>query len=307
MTSSVSLIHGNDRYRNIRNSLDLLRDEIRKSFDGSRRVLIKPNLVSTSKQLASTHIDAVRAVLDFLIELNPTEVVIAEGSAGDTFSAYRNFGYLTLRDSYGVDLIDLNKDDYVEVPILDRSFRETSIRVAETIFDFDFKVSVAIPKTHDCVVLTESVKNIVVGSIVDGDKSRVHQGYPVQNIDLFKIASVIPAQLAVIDGFIGMEGDGPLSGDPVEMRIAISSCDFVSADAVGATLMGFDPLDVGYLYYAHEFKLGCADLGKIRILGESLKDHIQSFKPHRGYNEQRKWRIPENRMGAVLDWLGVSR
>jgi len=306
LTSSVSLIHGDDRYRNIRHSLDLLRDEILGYFGRKRRVLIKPNLVSTSRQLASTHLDAVRAVLDFLIELNPAEVVIAEGSAGDTFSAYRNFGYLTLRDSYGVDLIDLNKDDHVEVSILDHSFRETSIRVAETIFDFDFKVSMAIPKTHDCVVVTESVKNLVVGSLVDGDKNRIHQGYPVQNIDLFKIASMIPAQLAVIDGFEGMEGDGPVSGDPVEMRIAISSCDFVSADAVGATLMGFDPLDIGYLYYAHKFKLGCADLGEIRILGEDLKDHIRSFKPHRRYGEQRKWRIPENRMESILDWLGVS-
>ncbi len=305
--SLVSLVHGDDRYNNVRGTLDLLRDEIRESYDRKMRVLIKPNLVSTSRQLASTHVDAVRAVLDFFAEVNPGEVIIAEGSAGNTLSAYRNFGYLALRDSYGVDLVDLNDDDYVEVPILDSAFHEASIRVAKTIFDFDFRVSMAIPKTHDCVVVTESLKNMVVGSLVDGDKSRIHQGYPVQNIDLFKIASLIPAQLAVIDGFVGMEGDGPVSGDPVEMGIAISSCDFISADAVGATLMGFDPLDIGYLYYAHKFKLGCADLENVRILGEDPGDHIRSFRPHRGYNEQKKWRIPEKRMKAVLDWLDVNK
>jgi len=303
LTSVVSLVHGDDRYRNVTQALELISDEIRGSFNQKRRVLIKPNLVSTSRQLASTHVETVKAVLDFLNKFNPAEVIIAEGSAGDTFSAYRNFGYLALQDSYGVDLIDLNRDNYVEVPILDRNFREIDVRVAKTMFEFDYIVSLAIPKTHDCVIVTESLKNIVVGSLVDGDKSKIHQGYPAQNIDLFKIASLIPARLAVIDGFEAMEGNGPVGGDPVEMRVAISSCDFVAADAVGATLMGFDPINVGYLYYAHEFKLGCADLKSLRIIGEDVKAHIRSFKPHRGYEEQKKWRIPENRKSPVLEWL----
>ena len=93
LASVVSLVYGDERYLNIRGALDLTRDAIRKSFNRKRRVLIKPNLVSTSRQLASTHVDAVKAVLDFLIEFNPSEVVIAEGSAGDTSSAYSNFGY----------------------------------------------------------------------------------------------------------------------------------------------------------------------------------------------------------------------
>lgn len=306
MTSLVSLVHGNDRYNNVQRSLDLIRDEVKAAFNGKKKILVKPNLVSTSRQLAATHIEAVKAVLDFLFELNPSEVIIAEGSAGDTFSAYRNFGYLALRDSYGIDLVDLDKDDYIEVPILSRDYREISVRVARTMFDFDFRVSLAIPKTHDCVIVTESLKNVVVGSLVDGDKSTIHQGYPVQNLDLFKIASLIPPHLAVIDGFEGMEGNGPVAGDRVEMRVAISSCDFVSADAVGAALMGFDPLDIGYLFYANKFKLGCADLGGINVVGESVEDHVRSFKPHRGYDEQKRWRIPEDKFKLALDWLNRS-
>ena len=307
MASVVSLVHGDDRYSNVTSALELISDEVRASFDQKRRVLIKPNLVSTSRQLASTHVDTVRAVLDFLNRFSPAEVVVAEGSAGDTFSAYRNFGYLALRDAYGIDLIDLNSDDHVEVPILDRNLRETTIRVAKTMFEFNFIVSLAMLKTHDCVIITESLKNIVVGSLVDGDKSKIHQGYPAQNIDLFKIASLIPAKLAVIDGFEGMEGNGPVGGNPVNMRVSLSSCDFVSADAVGATLMGFDPLSIGYLYYAHQFKLGCADLKDIQIIGEDPKTHIRSFKPHREYEEQKKWKVPENRLNSVLEWLNRGK
>ncbi|UCD73583.1 MAG: DUF362 domain-containing protein [Candidatus Bathyarchaeota archaeon] len=303
MTSIVSLVHGDDRYSNVQRSLDLICDEIKAAFNGKRRILVKPNLVSTSRQLAATHVESVKAVLDFLFELNPTEVIIAEGSAGDTFSAYRNFGYLTLRDSYGIDLVDLDKDDYIEVPILNRDYREILVRVAKTMLDFDFRVSLAIPKTHDCVIITESLKNVVVGSLVDGDKSTIHQGFPVQNLDLYKIASLIPPHLAVIDGFEGMEGNGPVGGDRVEMRVAFSSCDFISADAVGAALMGFNPLDIGYLFYAHKFGLGCADLGSINVVGESVENHVRSFKPHRRYDEQKRWRIPEDKFKLVLEWL----
>jgi uncharacterized protein (DUF362 family) len=296
-------VHGDDRYDNVQRSLDLICDDVKAAFSRKRRILVKPNLVSTSRQLAATHVEAVKAVLDFVFELNPSEVIIAEGSAGDTFSGYRNFGYLALRDSYGVDLVDLDKDDYIEVPILSRDYREIFVRVARTMFDFDFRVSLAIPKTHDCVIVTESLKNVVVGSLVDGDKSTIHQGFPVQNLDLYKVASLIPPHLAVIDGFEGMEGNGPVGGDRVEMRVAFSSCDFVSADAVGAALMGFDPLDIGYLFYAHKFGLGCADLGSINVVGENVEDHVRSFKPHRRYDEQKRWRIPEDKFKLVLDWL----
>jgi uncharacterized protein (DUF362 family) len=95
MPSRVALVKGNNRYENISKSLSLIAGEI--DLSNKRRVVIKPNFVSASRQLAATHVDAMRAVLDFLKERYTGKVYIAEAAEqGTTQEGYRKFGYLEL-------------------------------------------------------------------------------------------------------------------------------------------------------------------------------------------------------------------
>ncbi len=106
--AKVAIIKGEERRENVRRSLELIGNDI-KSGIGSRRIVIKPNFVSSSIQLASSHIDQVRGILDFLKDIYRGRVIIAEAACGDTEKAYINFGYHTLIDEYDVELMDLNR------------------------------------------------------------------------------------------------------------------------------------------------------------------------------------------------------
>ena len=87
----VSLVHGADRRTNVFNALELVRADVESRIAG--QVMLKPNFLSSDNQLASSHADALRGVLDFLLTIPapPREVIIAEAGASDTWDAYRNF------------------------------------------------------------------------------------------------------------------------------------------------------------------------------------------------------------------------
>jgi uncharacterized protein (DUF362 family) len=107
------------------------------------------------------------------------------------------------------------------------------------------------------------------------------------------LAKVIAPHLSVSDGFVGMEDAGPSSGDPVDLRVAIASTDFLAADTVATTIMGFDPDEVGYLHYCKLGGLGAGDLDNIEIVGNAtIEECRRSFKPHPTYRKQLQWRLP---------------
>ena len=295
----VAVSRGTSRYEAVKKALDAIHDDIARSIKGKRRILIKPNFVSDSVQLAATHVDVVKALLDTIVPLATGEIIIGEGSYGDTFKGYRNFGYMNLKSEYGVELLDLNSDEYVEVNVFDEKFREFPIRISRTVYESDYRISAAVMKTHDFVIATLSIKNMAVGSIVKPYKSRIHQGYPAINLNIYKIAKFIPVHLAVVDAFKAMEGDGPVWGSEVPMGVALAGLDPVAVDAVSAYMMGFNPMDIGYIYYCHKFGLGEANIENIRVVGEDIEALKRKFKPHRTISRQLNWRIPQELLSRL--------
>ncbi len=286
----VSIVKGYERRENIRKSLELISDEIRRGI-GNRRVIIKPNLVSTTVALAATHVDQIRGILDFLSGFYKERVIIAEAAAGDTLEGYRNFGFFELTEEYDVELIDLNREDFEYKTIGDKNNRPIPVRVSSLLLDRkNYLISAAKLKTHDTVVVTLSVKNMAMGAIHVRDKIKVHQGIKEINVNIAEIAELVWPDLAVIDGFEGMEGDGPVFGSPVFVGVAISSTDPLAADRVGCEIMGIDFQKVGYLYYCARKGLGEADLDKIMVTGNNLKGCIKAFRLHSTVEQQYRWR-----------------
>lgn len=290
--SRVALVRGDDRYRNVRQALEEIEGEI--DLTEKRRIVVKPNFVSIRAPLSATHVDAVRAVLEFLKAKGADEVTLAEGPAMGSFqSGLRNYGYEELVREYGLKLVDLNEHEGVEVEVYDRRLRPMRLRVARTALESDYRISVSPPKTHDMTIVTLSLKNWAVGSLVRGQKSRCHQNTPAINLNLYKLAYHVAPHLSVLDGFRAMEGNGPVSGSAVDWRIAIASTDFLAADSLAAQLMGFKLEDVGYLYYCQLKGLGQGKLEEMELVGNAAVEEVRrSFKPHRSYNRQLKWRIP---------------
>ena len=331
-TSTVAVVKGPDRYKNIREALALLGD---KAILGKKHV-IKPNFVSTEVRLAATHREAARAVTDFLREKTGDPVIIAEGAAvSDTFKGYDRLGFNGLAETHGdVEFRDLNRDAFEFVTLLDENLRPQSFRIAKTILDSDHRISLSIPKTHDAAMVTLSLKNMVVGSLIrdtgcnlinlvggiadhlielvpsplkslltfqglsrlgvtkisGSDKVKLHQGYLNLHLFLYQLVRIIPPHLCILDGYAGMEGNGPVSGNRVDWHVAIAGSDGVAVDTVAAYLMGFDPQSIGYLCFCSKDGLGEGDINKIEIIGFPLEECMCAFRPHQSYEAQLGWK-----------------
>jgi uncharacterized protein (DUF362 family) len=132
-----------------------------------------------------------------------------------------------------------------------------------------------------------------MSTLEPSDKMKMHQSYPVINLNLALLAPLVVPHLAVIDGFEAMEGNGPSNGTPVSLHVALASADALAADTVGTTLMGFDVDQVGYLHYCKTTKLGTGDLERIDTVGNAeLEDCVRPFRTHHAIDRQRRWKLP---------------
>jgi uncharacterized protein (DUF362 family) len=294
--SQVALTAGEDRADIIYRGLQMFRREIAGAI-GSRRIIVKPNVVSiaTSKALAVTHVDTLEAVLEFLKSIGKLNVTIAESSAeGLTMSGYENYGYFRLTRQYPVRLIDLNQEEFEALTIWNGAGTR-SVRISNLLLDPNhFVISVPRLKTHDCVVATLALKNIVMGAPIADvpyyrgnpsgcrhDKPRMHgTGNQDLNDNLHRLAPRLAPDLAVIDGYQGMQGNGPTGGTPVEHRVAVVSLDWMAAERVALELMGINAAWPAYLNYCWQSGLGQFDLSQIEVLGESMASHQLTYQLH---------------------------
>ena len=289
--AKVGLVKGNDCRDIVYQALKKIEDEVIASI-GDKRILIKPNFVITTRRLAATHVDAVRGILDFLKPHYKKQITIGEStiSRGGTFEGFKNYGYLPLENEYNVKLIDLNKQSWQYRYVFAKGHRPTPIRIISTFLDPDlYIISAAKMKTHDRVVTTLSLKNILLGAPLNdyktNDKRLMHSEYTFSrksllNYNMFHLAQEIYPDLGVIDGFEAMEGNGPGGGTQIDARIALASLDPLAMDTLATKLMGFDPTRIMYLTSMAEAGMGQGDLDKIEVLGTPAEQCQYDFKPN---------------------------
>jgi uncharacterized protein (DUF362 family) len=314
--SVVSLVRGEDRRKNVAEALSLVEDQILPVLRRKKYVVVKPNLVSTIQQLATTHTDAVHGILDFLGPRFKGPVVIAESSAGNTFTAYEQFGYGKIapeRRDREVRLVDLNDEGrYETLEVLDDDLHLAPVRLAARLLDPDaYVICSAALKTHNAVVATLSVKNMTLGAPLRSgpkesarwsDKRRYHVGIRQMHYNIMLTAQRMRPfwGATVIDGFEGMEGNGPNSGLPVPSRVALASTDYVAADRVGVECMGINPDWVGYLGYCERTGVGRYDLAGIDVRGERIADVKRPYQLHRDIERMLEWMGPMRELPPKL-------
>ena len=306
-STPVALTTGEDRADIAFQGLRTFQKEIARGI-GSRQVVIKPNNVAIDNQLSASHGQNLEGILEFLKSIGKTDVVIAESAAnGPTLEGFSNYGYDRLAAKYGAKLVDLDQAGFEIVQCFDETdFQPHPCRMSKVLLDPNrFIISAAKFKTHDRVVATLSLKNIVVGAPIKdpgfrwdshskpgakNDKPVTHgNGFRGINYNLYALASRLHPHLSVIDGFEGMEGNGPVGGTPVRQNVCVVSQDWLAADRVSVELMGIDFAKVGYLNYCGRVGLGETDLSKIEIVGPAIKDHAKVYKLADNVNDQLVW------------------
>lgn len=306
----VGLARRASRRDNIFQALDLVREDVTPRL--KEQVLVKPNFLSGSNQLASSHVDAARGVIDFLLTTPnpPDEIIIAEGGNEDySGAAFDNFNYRSLSHEYDIPikLVDLNQEtewQTTEIILADNS--PYRVHMPKTVLDAPCTISLAIAKTHDVCVVTLALKNMIMGTIRKVDRVKMH-GFrshnerilpdeaQVLNINLIRLARFLTPDIAVIDGTLGLQGNGPGGEDAVNLGAAAAGVDVYAADAVMAKAMGFEPLELGLLRYGHDLGLGIADLNQIEVLETQIAEVQKNFKPHETTELQLQWQREDAR------------
>ena len=286
----ASFIRGNDRRQTTRRSLELIADDIARGLR-SRQPLIKPNLVSSTNQLASSHVDQVRGILDVISPLYAGKILIAEASCHDTREAYRNFGYAALVDEYNVELVDLEAEAYQAIIVTDGGRGTRTTRISRFLMDRHYyRVSAAKIKTHDTVIVSLSIKNIAMGAVRNSDRKAIHVDIRTANRNIAEVAEQVWPDLAVIDGVIGMEGNGPSRGEPVRLGVAFAGTDALAVDRLACDFIGIDLHSVGYLHYCAKKGLGTADPCQVDITGHRFEPRNMALRLHEGVHEQLSWK-----------------
>lgn len=336
----VALVKGENRQENIKKALSLIQEDL-VSIKKACNILIKPNLVALQPDYANTHVEAIEAVIEFIREIVPkTPITIGEAAATafyrglPTTQVFKDFDYSRLEDKYAnVFLTHFDEDkEFIHSPVLS-IVGDTSLRITKRVEDFDYKISLAIPKTHNFAIATFGIKNMAGlvmrqdmamihgmkgGVEVDAPKTLLdhlpagtvsrarrtlpnwiinfffrqyrayHRSVKMIHRNIFELAKRTWPDLVVLDGFVCMEGDGPIDGSPVHLKTVIASADPVKADGLAARLIGFEPEGIGYLYYLQEEKMGEYSLEK--LVGDDLHRLRRKFKTHGTYDIQCQWR-----------------
>lgn len=303
--SKISFIKSDDRRYNIERCLSLIKSEVISVLKDCKNIVVKPNCVVDNNKLAATSVEALDALLEFISPHVSSQIILAEGTGiGDTMNAFTNYGYFALQEKYDFAILDLNNDDFEIVNIIDRNERNIPIQASKTILNSDCLISITPPKTHNEVVFSGGIKNVVVGSLLrpsgslparlasrvglfKNSKLAIHQGYPAINRNIFSLFSKIPLKLSVIDGFESMGGEGPIEGDLVPSHWAIASSDPIAADFLACQLMGIDIADVGYLSLLEQSE---EDKSDYFVTGDDWKKSVKKIKMHSNFDKMKEWK-----------------
>ena len=271
--SKVAIVRGSRGIEPVYRALDLI--DYDEGLRGWDRVLVKVNFITTKnwETGATTDPIVVEAIIDRVRDLN-AEVYVVESDATMTNAdkAFIASGMKEICDRKNVPWINLrHAGERVKIDVPEGSVLK-SIEVPRIVRDSAI-VSAAKLKTHTETGVTLGMKNMF-GLLPDKFKGKYH----LRGIDkvILDVNMALRSQLTVIDGFVAMEGKGPVGGRPVKMDLIIAGTDPVATDATAARIMGFDPHLVSHISSAHDRGLG--EIDDVEVLGERLEDVTRVFE-----------------------------
>jgi uncharacterized protein (DUF362 family) len=246
-----------------------------------KSVLLKPNLVEPSRQAPhiNTHPNVVRAVAEVFRRWDAREVFVAEGQGHcrDAHFVLDESGLGEVLREDRLEFVDLNHDDVFIARNRLGMTRLPNLHLPKTLQRADLVVSLPKMKTHHWAVVTLSMKNLfgVIPGICYGWPKNVlhHRGIGQSIVDI--VATVRP-HLAIVDGIVGMDGDGPIMGDPKPAGVLVMGTNLPAVDATATRLMGLDPTAIDYLAFSSG-RLGPIEPGHIEQRGASIASAATPF------------------------------
>jgi uncharacterized protein (DUF362 family) len=245
-----------------------------------KTVLLKPNFVGFDPQgKTNTHPAVINAARESFLRLGASVVLVGEGPAldRDTQAVIESIRLREYLGPLSQIFVDLNVDDVERVILRTRASRLKELYLPKTVLGVDFLVSLPKMKTHHWAGVTLSLKNmfgVVPGSCYGWPKNALHWA----GIDraILDINAAVRPDFAIVDGIIGMEGNGPIQGQSKACGVLVLGDDPVAVDATCARIMGLLPEKIKYLAQAATL-LGHIRPEQIQQIGESVSSTCTPF------------------------------
>ena len=297
-------------YHSIHKSLSLL-NGIDKMIRPGMKVLLKLNLLSSSQppeRAVNTHPIVIRALVRIFQKDFGCDVFIGDSSGSvknaSTFNAFRITRINEIAEDTGAKIVNFDKDEYIDVYNKDYEVLD-KFRIARSLRTVDFVVSVPKLKTHGLTQYTGAIKNML-GSIPGNGKKNVHLIAPKPTVfakALVDIYHMVQPHLIVMDAIVGMEGNGPNAGQPKKVGLMLASQDSVALDAAASSIIGFEPMAIPTIRFAHQRGLGVGVLDTINVAGETINDvSVPDFqKPSSGAQDFAGKYLPDFLLAMMFD------
>lgn len=248
----------------------------------SSEVLLKPNLVTDKPEYialgANTSVEVLEALLEILRD-HRCRVAIGESDTGTAVKGrrleitWRLMGLDALAERFGARLLNFSELPRRKGALHSKFLSE--VELPEAAFECDLLIDIPKIKTHKYAVLTCAMKNLF-GLLPEPRRIVYHRNLHRVIAELALLLS--PRTVVLVDGLVGMEGNGPLYGKPVNLNLLLASQDLYSVDRAVCELIGAIPRQVRYLCLAERLGLGSAAMRPL-IVGESLEACRRPFEP----------------------------
>lgn len=226
-------------------------------------VVIKPNLCTERPEMihtANTSAGVIRAVCQVLLErTSRITIVESNGARYPAEAAFENNGVYRLAEELGVKVLNLSKDELLDVP----DPRMKGFGMSRTWLEADAFITLPVLKTHATTVFTGALKN-QWGCIPRYDRILLHKHLHELICEVNRLR---PVTLALMDGLVGMQGRGPINGYSIDANVLLASRDPVALDATGMRLIGLEPLTSRHVVHAQQIGLGTLHEDRIALDG----------------------------------------
>ena len=272
--SMVSIVEGEEPENMVSEAIDLL-GGIDKFIKSGDVVFIKPNVCGgvVGKSGSYTSPEVIAALIE-LIKEKSSRVIIGEADS-EMYDADRMLNETGIRraaENLGAEVVNLSKGEMVKKVVPD-AYMLKEFKISKVVAEADKIISVPVAKAHSITDVTLSLK-CMFGILPEKHKAKYHKsGINMVIADLIK---AFPPHLSVVDATIGMEGEGPLKGNPVALNLIICGDNAVATDSVTSSILGYKPAKIKHLELAAKSGIGPLNLKEIDIKGK--KEAKREFK-----------------------------
>jgi len=293
----VALVKGSDPFQMVDQGLRLL-GGLNSIIKPNMKIFLKPNLcaIKTWKTGSTTDPQVIEAFVN-LINDKTKDITIVESNHGgiDADLSFRVLGYKELAEKLDIKLLNVSRGKLVEIENPNALFLK-KVKLHEELLDCEAMINFPVLKTSEKSLVTLSLKNMF-GVLPYRIKAKLH---PFINEVICDVNTLIKTSLVIVDGRIGMEGNGPVNGEPVKMDLMIFGTDPVAVDSIGTKIMGFKPENVPHIRLAEEKGIGSTK--EITVIGEKLEKVQRKFRPAGkiSYGWKLRYGVQENKLTSPL-------